>query len=35
VWFVKIVGGASGWFVVYIGAGVENKSMVVYEKENG
>jgi hypothetical protein len=35
LWFVKIGGGTMRWFVVYTGNGVEDRSMVAHDKENG
>ncbi len=35
VWFVRAVGGTSGWRMICIGKGVENEFMVVCERANG
>ncbi len=35
MWFVRMGGGTSGWFVVCMGNGVESKSMVAHDKTNG
>jgi hypothetical protein len=35
MWFVKMGGGTSGWFMVCMGNGVENRSMVAHDKANG
>ncbi len=34
MWFVRIVGGASGWFVVGIGNGLEDRFVMAREKGN-
>ncbi len=35
MWFVKRVEGINGWFMIYIGDGVENRFVVMHEKVNG
>jgi len=35
VWFVRIGWGINGWFMVYMGDGVENRSMVAHDRANG
>jgi hypothetical protein len=34
-WFVRVVGGVSGWCVVCIGNGMKNGFVVTHEKVNG
>jgi hypothetical protein len=34
MWFVRMGGGTSGWFVVCMGNGVESKFMVAHDKTN-
>jgi hypothetical protein len=35
VWFVKVVGGVSGWCMVCIGNGMKNGFVVTHERANG
>jgi len=35
VWFVKIIWKVGGWCMVCIGKGVENRVVMVCERENG
>jgi hypothetical protein len=35
VWFVKMIGAISEWYVVCIGNGVDNEFVMVSERANG
>jgi len=35
VWLVRMGGGTSGWFMVCMGDGVDNRFVVAHDKENG
>jgi len=35
VWFVKMGGETSGWFVVYMKDGVKKRFVVAHDKTNG
>ncbi len=35
MWFVRTRGGTSGWFMVCVGDGVENKVVMAHDETNG